>query len=101
MQPLKVQLLTMSHILEKLIKLTEDDFEKNLLVINRLLLEIEIYLDQLQTVKLNRKMRLTINKFQKGHIFLKVNLFLKSDQPLFKKEAIYWSKILRDQSKLV
>lgn len=92
-QPIRVQLLTISHILTKIVGLSAD-LTNNLLTINRLLLEIEFYLDQLRTQRLSRKARVMINKFEKAFKELKIYLFLKPDLVSFKEEALSWANIL-------
>ena len=101
MQPVRVQILTMSHALEEIVKLSEADFINNLLRINRLLLEIEVYLDQLRGARLSRSVRLTLNKFEKGFKELKIYLFLRPDLITFEKQALNWADILQHRAKLV
>ena len=62
MQPIRVQMLTMSKAPKEIVKLCKDDFAGNLPVINRFLLEIEVYLDQLRIQKLSREIRITLNE---------------------------------------
>lgn len=99
-QPLRIQLLSMSKELEEVVRLSKIDFKANLFIINRLFLEIELYLDQLKTQKISRKIRLTLNKFEKGFQELKIYLFLRPDLPLFSKKALTWANILTHRAKL-
>ena len=84
-QPTRVQILTMSKALEEIGRLCDRDFKNNLLVISRLILEIELYIDQLKAIKLSREIRLTLNKFEKVFKELKVYLFLNHDIASFKE----------------
>lgn len=100
-QPTRIQILTMSNALREIVKLSRSDFKNNLLVINRLLLEIEVYIDQLRIQKLSRKIRLTLNKFEKGFKDLKIYLFLRPDIEFFSERALTWANILQHRAKLV
>lgn len=99
-QPLRIQLLSMAHLLKELVKLSSLDFKDNLLLINRWLLELELYLVELKQRKLSRKIRITLNKFEKEFKELKIYLFLTKDFSQFKEKALTWANILTHRAKL-
>ena len=81
-------------------RLAEEDFKANLFTINRLFLDIELYLDKLKAQKISRKIRLTLNKFEKGFKELKIYLFLNQDLSLFNEKALSWANILQHRATL-
>lgn len=99
-QSLRIQLLSMSKELRAIVRLCKKDFKANLLMINKLLLDIEMYLDQLRTQKLSRELRLTLNRFEKGFKELKIHLFLSADIDTFAEKALTWANILQHRAKL-
>jgi len=91
----------MSNILKKLANFSESEFKDDSLLVNRSLLEIEIYLDGLRVQKLSRKVRLGLNKFESRFKELKIYLFLSRDLELFKEQALKWADILQIRSSLI
>ncbi len=73
-QPLRVQLLTIRGVLIKMTKLSKEELKKDPFLINKLILDIESYLNNFSNLKISRSLRLRLNKFAKEFWLIKVGL---------------------------
>lgn len=98
-QPLRIQLLSISADLVKIANLSKKDLQENLILINRLILDIESYLNNFSSQEISRSLRLCLNKFAKDFWLIKVELFGDKSAKATEK-ALTWANILQHRAKL-
>lgn len=98
-QPLRIQLLSISANLLKISRLSKKDLKENPILINRLILDIESYLNNFLNQKISRSLRLYLNKFAKDFWLIKLEL-VKEDLEWSAEKALTWANILQQRAKL-
>lgn len=97
-QPLRIQLLTIGIDLIKIAGLSKKDLKKDPFLVNKLILDIESYLNNFSDQKISRSLRLCLNKFAKDFWLIKVELV--SGESGWAEKALTWANILQHRAKL-
>ncbi len=98
-QPLRIQLLSISADLIKIANLSKKDLKENPILINRLILDIESYLNNFSSQAISRSLRLCLNKLAKDFWLIKLEL-VKEDSEWWAEKALTWANILQHRAKL-
>ena len=98
-QPLRIQLLTIGIDLTKIAELSKKNLKKDFFLINKLIFDIESYLNNFSNQKVSRSLRLCLNKFAKDFWLIKVAL-VRRESGWARERALTWANILQHRAKL-